>query len=189
MPEQSFEEIFLGSELLKKFRRPESFEMCGSCDFYQVCRGCPANVYGITGDPFAGNPFCFRYALKMKTNKAGKIKAGPPLSTDYQEEFDLFASVFHPVVQNRLPEFIEDKDFQRVFLNLLSNPEEKAGFLAGPLEYLKKRNRLLDDEQMVFLVSHFTLKPLKSRYREDLYSESRKKLEAVIFQKFMGNSL
>jgi radical SAM protein with 4Fe4S-binding SPASM domain len=39
MPEQSFEEIFLGSPVLRQYRRHEFFEACGECDFYMVCRG------------------------------------------------------------------------------------------------------------------------------------------------------
>ena len=39
LPEQSVEEIFFGSELMKKLRRRESFAECGRCDFYQICRG------------------------------------------------------------------------------------------------------------------------------------------------------
>lgn len=59
MPEQSFETIFLGSPLLRKFRRSKNYEKCGTCRLYQYCRGCPAETYGFFENPFHENIHCF----------------------------------------------------------------------------------------------------------------------------------
>lgn len=48
MPEQKMEDIFLENDLLKKFRRANSFETCGKCMFFKYCRGCPAVTYGYS---------------------------------------------------------------------------------------------------------------------------------------------
>ena len=72
MPEQSFEEIFLGSPILRQYRRREFYEGCGECDFYMVCRGCPANVYSLTGNPLAKNPLCYRHLVDRQTDQSAQ---------------------------------------------------------------------------------------------------------------------
>ena len=160
MPEQSFEEIWLGSELLKKFRRPEYFEACGGCDFYQVCRGCPANAYGLTGNPFAKAPFCFRHRIDRKTEEAGKVRPGPPLSTDYAEEYDFFASKFVMVDKRVVLGFLEDEELRSIFATLVCDEQEKEKFLTHPRNYLHDNGYALDDAQTFFMLNHFSGEPL-----------------------------
>lgn len=155
MPEQSFEEIFLGSKLLKKFRRPEHFEGCGHCDFYKVCRGCPANVYSLTGNPFAKNPLCFRSLVPRKTDEAAKTLPGPPLDTDYEEEFRLIARGFSTTISSRVEEFVEDRELQHIFVDLAYSPVERREFLANPNLYLDTVGKKLDEDQKVFLLNYF----------------------------------
>jgi radical SAM protein with 4Fe4S-binding SPASM domain len=94
LPEQSFEDIYLGSEVLRKYRRREYYAGCGGCDFYQHCRGCPANVYSLTGDPFARNPHCFRDQVTRQTDEAARLPPGPPLDASYEEELGWVASSY-----------------------------------------------------------------------------------------------
>jgi radical SAM protein with 4Fe4S-binding SPASM domain len=156
MPEQSFEDIFLGSELLRKFRRPQYFEECGRCDFYKACRGCPAYVYSLTGDPFAKNPLCFRSLVPRKTDEAAKTLPGPSLTTDYEQEFQLVAGRFLTSIPSRLEEFVEDRDLRHIFVDLAYSPEERREFLANPYQYLETAGVQLDEDRKVFLMQHFS---------------------------------
>ncbi|WP_027183413.1 radical SAM/SPASM domain-containing protein [Desulfovibrio inopinatus] len=98
---QRFEEIFLGSTELKKFRRPQFFHECGACEYYTLCRGCPAVVFGETGDPFAPPSFCFKKS-PQKSNTAHEFHissfAPIPLDTNFQEEHDLIANSFRHTI-------------------------------------------------------------------------------------------
>jgi radical SAM protein with 4Fe4S-binding SPASM domain len=59
-PEQTFRDVFVNAPLLNKFRDLNSFKKCSHCTLGPVCRGCPAVTYGVTGDPFAADPNCWR---------------------------------------------------------------------------------------------------------------------------------
>ncbi|HOI11263.1 MAG TPA: radical SAM/SPASM domain-containing protein, partial [Myxococcota bacterium] len=39
---------------------------CGACEFRNVCGGCRARAYAVTGDVFAEEPFCDYVPLKMR---------------------------------------------------------------------------------------------------------------------------
>jgi radical SAM protein with 4Fe4S-binding SPASM domain len=158
MPEQSFEEIFLGSEIMKKFRRSEYFEECGQCDFYKVCRGCPAYVYSLTRDPFAKNPLCFRNLVPRKTKEAAKTLPGPSLSTDYKEEFRLVSKHFFANL-SRLEQYVMNKTLRHIFIDLAYSPTERREFLADPNRYLETAHACLDDDQKVFLMHYFSQIP------------------------------
>jgi radical SAM protein with 4Fe4S-binding SPASM domain len=59
-PEQTFTDVFINSPLLNKFRDIDNFKKCKHCELGAVCRGCPAVTYGVTGDPFAPDPNCWK---------------------------------------------------------------------------------------------------------------------------------
>jgi radical SAM protein with 4Fe4S-binding SPASM domain len=160
IPEQSFEEIFLGSELLQKFRRPEYFSTCGTCDFYQYCRGCPAMVYSLTnGDPFAENPLCFRHIVHRQTKEGGRKAIGPPLHTDHREEFELVAGRVSTTFPARFERLIKDKYLRRIFINLTYSLSERRRFLANPHRYLKDSDQVIKEEGLVFLMHYFSNHP------------------------------
>ena len=150
MPEQSFEEIFLGNTLLKKFRRPENFKLCKTCDFYAMCRGCPAYVYGITKDPFEKHPLCFRSEISKKTNEDANIQTGPPLDTTFQQEWGYISQ--HNQI-SKLTTYLKEKDFQYTYLDLAQNAKE---FLANPLAYIKNNKRELTHDQIAFMMQRFS---------------------------------
>jgi len=187
MPEQSFEEIFLGSETLRKFRRPESFTGCGSCDFYPVCRGCPANVYGLTGDPFGAYPLCFRKQVSRKTDEADRIESGPPLDITYEEEWRLVAS--RAALFSRFSEFVEQHDFRRLFLDLSQDMAERAKFIADPRTYASARGLDLGTDHIAFLLNRFG----DDRARERLASEERdgvgNRVAAHVFDRMLADLL
>jgi heme b synthase len=56
---QRFGEIWEKAEIFQAFRDTDKLEgKCGICEFKQVCMGCRARAYGMTGNYFAEEPFC-----------------------------------------------------------------------------------------------------------------------------------
>jgi len=57
--DQSFPEIYRGSELLRQLRDPDGFGgRCGRCEFRTVCGGSRSHAFATTGDPLAEDPSC-----------------------------------------------------------------------------------------------------------------------------------
>lgn len=79
--EDSYEEIFLDNELMKKLRRISYYKKCGNCDYAKVCRGCPALAYSITGDVFGELLYCNR------KKEICPITMEPPLDCKRDQEF------------------------------------------------------------------------------------------------------
>jgi len=67
LPEDSFEEIYLTNESIKKYRRPQFFEDCGNCVGWNWCRGCPAISDTESGDPFKKPTTCYAHLLDIDT--------------------------------------------------------------------------------------------------------------------------
>jgi heme b synthase len=65
--EQSFKDIWEGSELFKDMRDFKKYKgRCGSCEFVNVCGGCRARAYAMDGDYLGEEPFCTFVPKKMK---------------------------------------------------------------------------------------------------------------------------
>jgi radical SAM protein with 4Fe4S-binding SPASM domain len=156
LPEQSFEEIYLGSPVLRRYRRRESYQGCGGCDFYMVCRGCPANVYSLTGDPLAKNPLCYRHLVDRQTGQAGKIPAGPPLDISYEEEFAWIRRNLSATLEQRFEAYLEDESLRELFVDLAYDLDQRRSFLADPEAYFQEINASLPDDQRAFLMLHFS---------------------------------
>lgn len=57
--EQSFKDIWENSKLLKDMRDFKSYkDNCGRCEYLNVCGGCRARAYAVSGDYMAQEPFC-----------------------------------------------------------------------------------------------------------------------------------
>jgi AdoMet-dependent heme synthase len=57
--DQSFPDIYRGSELLQELRNPDGFGgRCGQCELRAVCGGSRSHAYATTGDPLAEDPSC-----------------------------------------------------------------------------------------------------------------------------------
>jgi radical SAM protein with 4Fe4S-binding SPASM domain len=156
MPWQSFEEIFLGSPVLRQYRRKEFHIGCGECDFYMVCRGCPANVYSLTGNPLAKNPLCYRRLIDRQTGQSRKIPAGPPLDISYEEEFAWITRSLSTTLGPRFEAYLEDEILRDLFVDLAFDLEQRRSFLADPEAYLLDVNAPIPDEQRAFLIQHFS---------------------------------
>ena len=56
---QSFKDIWENSQLFKELRDFKGYkDNCGRCEYVNVCGGCRARAYAMTGDYLAGEPFC-----------------------------------------------------------------------------------------------------------------------------------
>jgi len=56
---QKFRDVWEGSAVFQQLRDPDQLEgKCGICEFKQVCLGCRARAFGMTGDYMAEEPFC-----------------------------------------------------------------------------------------------------------------------------------
>ena len=59
MRKRPFKDIWENSELFKSLRDFKSYKgSCGSCEYVNVCGGCRARSYSMTGDYLAEEPFC-----------------------------------------------------------------------------------------------------------------------------------
>lgn len=70
---QSFKEVWEDSRLFSDMRDFKGYkDNCGSCEYVNVCGGCRARAYAMTGDYLAQEPFCNyipRSIQKKTTNK------------------------------------------------------------------------------------------------------------------------
>ncbi|MDQ7823156.1 MAG: radical SAM protein [Candidatus Eremiobacteraeota bacterium] len=146
MPEQTFSEIFLESELLKRFRRPQYYKGCGACAFYMHCRGCPTTAYGMTKDLFSPYPHCFLGLLERKPPRHPSKPHSIPMNTTADEERDLVARHFGNVYRNRREDFLDDGNVQKA-LSVIRKGDERLLFLAEPDDYLKRRGLSLSELQ------------------------------------------
>lgn len=135
MPEQKMEDIFLTNDLLKKFRRANSFETCGSCMFFKSCRGCPAVTFGYTQNPLSDNPLCFRNLLNKDIKPHKWIT--PKYSTTKEEEADIVRSMLHNQYCADYEKFIENENVLLLIGTLISSKEERHKFFSDPDEYVK----------------------------------------------------
>jgi radical SAM protein with 4Fe4S-binding SPASM domain len=154
MPEQSFEEIFLSSELYRKFRRAHYYAGCGECGFYQQCRGCPAVTYGLTGDPFGENPLCFRDSITRSL--PSNTIVSPPIDCSREEEYNLVAGHFGHMFYNKLNEMINLETVRTTLFEMLQEDTLKSIYLENPDEYARSRDIHLSDFQKLF-IRHFLL--------------------------------
>lgn len=65
--EEPFKEIWENSELFKSLRDFKSYkDNCGKCEYVNVCGGCRARAYAVTGDYLAQEPYCSYVPLKLR---------------------------------------------------------------------------------------------------------------------------
>jgi radical SAM protein with 4Fe4S-binding SPASM domain len=65
--EKTFKDIWENSELFKDMRNFKAYKgRCGSCEYVNVCGGCRARAYAVTGDYMDEEPFCGYVPYKIK---------------------------------------------------------------------------------------------------------------------------
>jgi radical SAM protein with 4Fe4S-binding SPASM domain len=71
--EQSFKEIWEGSELFKDLRDFKKYKgRCGACEYVNVCGGCRARAYSVYGDYLEEEPFCSYKPKRLEREKVEK---------------------------------------------------------------------------------------------------------------------
>ncbi len=176
MPEESFEDILLGSETLRKFRRPESFAGCGSCGYFAFCRGCPAVVHGLTGDPLAPNPLCFLKHLPEKpVSRPVNPVSYPPLSASHEEEYEYIGRHFGNIFRSNFKEFMEDEGVAAAIV-ACQDHEARRSFAVSPEEFCRERGIRLNDVQICF-VNTFEL---------TLGEKAKARIRQLLFRKMLG---
>lgn len=152
MPEMSFSEIFLKSEIIKKFRRAQFYKECGKCIFYKHCRGCPTAGYGITNDLFAPYPHCFRNFMTGRTNFDYKKEfESITMDTSMEEERELIAGHFSNVFYNRREKILECSDVRKAIEILSVSENERKAFFHEPDSFLKKNRIKLSELERLFV--------------------------------------
>jgi len=181
MPEQTLEEIFLGSELFKKLRRKKYFENCGNCDFYKFCRGCPAYVNSISNSPFKENPLCFKKLISRNEQIQNNNISEPDLNTTYTQEFDWLMRRTSTSFFAKLQELSQNNEFQEQFLKLSNSKIDKKLFIKNPFDYIKKQNILVSDDILIYLYFYFsTVEEISPIYKE--------KISKILLRKFLINN-
>ncbi|WP_406840428.1 TIGR04053 family radical SAM/SPASM domain-containing protein [Streptomyces sp. AHU1] len=86
--ERPLTEIYRTSELFTGLRDPDRLGgRCGACEFRQVCGGSRSRAYGVTGDPYAEEPWCgyvpgsFPHQRELAALTAGGTRSRPPVGT------------------------------------------------------------------------------------------------------------
>jgi heme b synthase len=65
--EKSFKDIWENSELFRDMRSFKDYKgKCGACEYVNVCGGCRARAYAVTGDYMDEEPFCGYIPRKLK---------------------------------------------------------------------------------------------------------------------------
>ncbi|MCD6320300.1 MAG: heme b synthase [Candidatus Desulfofervidaceae bacterium] len=60
-------QIWRNSEIFNKLRDKKQYKgKCGQCEYWQVCGGCRARAYALTGDYLAQEPMCLYQPMKIK---------------------------------------------------------------------------------------------------------------------------
>lgn len=127
LKEKSFEDIFLDSELLRKFRRFYTFQKkCGTCRYGAACRGCPAISYALSGNCFEEFSLC-SYEPDEEFVPNCKI---PDLNCSSMEELEYIRSALpsyflsHPIHSS--PFFPKMIDYFKSYRSIQSEAEYKA---------------------------------------------------------------
>jgi len=67
LKKQSFKDIWENSELFHEMRDFKKYKgRCGSCEYVNVCGGCRARAYAISGDYLEEEPFCGYIPYRIK---------------------------------------------------------------------------------------------------------------------------
>lgn len=67
LKEKSFKEIWEKSPLMQDMRKFKEFKgRCGKCEFLNICGGCRARAYTMTGDYMEEEPFCDYVPIRLR---------------------------------------------------------------------------------------------------------------------------
>lgn len=156
LPEDSFEEIYLTNEKIKKYRRPQYFENCGSCIGWNYCRGCPAISNGEYKNPYKKPSICFAHLLDIDTH----IEHTPvTMDTTLKEEADL-------IVKNSRQNHYKLTSGQGFSIKVLrvirklKRANEYTVFSENPGDWFSKNASELSTEEQSIVLFHYNRRAL-----------------------------
>ncbi len=82
--------------------------------------------------------------------------SGPPIETNYEEEFKLVASRLSTTAHTRFAKLANNIYFRRVLVTLTYSLLKRRAFLSDPDQYLKIMKHRLNEDEKAFLMHHFS---------------------------------
>jgi AdoMet-dependent heme synthase len=139
---RSFAEIWRASRLFRQLREGALGGKCGACEYRQVCGGCRARAFAVTGDVLAADPSC------TYEPRPGAALVEPARAVTYGAEFqpalawspaarervERIPSFVRGVVMQRLEEYARRQGVREVTIEMLAEVRN-----AMPIDFSKRR--------------------------------------------------
>jgi len=139
---RSFAEIWRASPLFRQLREGALGGKCGACEYRQVCGGCRARAFAVSGDVLAADPSC------SYEPRPGAALVQPPHAVTYGAEFEpalawspaarerveRIPSFVRGVVMQRLEEYARRQGVREITLEMLAEVRS-----AMPIDFSKRR--------------------------------------------------
>ena len=122
--------------------------------------------------------------INRKTDEANKFSPDPPLTNEYEQEFEFWASRYVAPGKETIFSFIEDPELRQLFIRLAYQTKERKAFVSDPANYLKAEGIGLDDDQRFFLYHYFVGRPSDPENRSHA-ERTAAKFEAYILSRFL----
>jgi AdoMet-dependent heme synthase len=139
---RSFAEIWRASPLFRQLREGTLGGKCGVCEYRQVCGGCRARAFAVSGDVLAADPSCTYEPLPgatlVESGRAVRYGAefAPALawSPAARERVERIPSFVRGVVMQRLEEYARRQGIREVTIEMLAEVRT-----AMPIDFSKRR--------------------------------------------------
>ncbi len=128
--EESLKKIWEGSSVLNKLREPALRGRCGACEFGEVCIGCRARAWAVTGDAMDEDPWC--------TYQPGSSRP-PPVhevewSAEAQERLGHIPSFIRGRVKSGIEGYARGKGLATVTLEVMDEVRSAMGSRMGNIK-------------------------------------------------------
>ncbi|MDD4543116.1 MAG: radical SAM protein [Clostridia bacterium] len=144
----SFEDIYLRNDYLRKFRRFATYlHTCKSCSYAPFCRGCPAVTYSTNDKIFHANDEC----LSVKKMIENVDCVAPPISCSDSEEFEYIMNSMPNFIGNNPLYFLKNRSVIKTIMLLKDNPQSQMEFINDYLLWQQKYNMCLTHDEMCFI--------------------------------------
>jgi len=126
--EESFEQVWRGSELFRRLRGESPGGKCGRCAYRELCGGCRARAHAETGDPLGPDESCAYEpdGREEAVEPPREITYGEsadremPWTADAEERLERVPSFVRGVVANRLEDYARRQGEARVTAELMT---------------------------------------------------------------------
>jgi radical SAM protein with 4Fe4S-binding SPASM domain len=155
---EKIEDIFLGNETLKKFRRPQFYKDCGTCKFFKFCRGCPA----LSGR-FETEPIKIVNCLKEELGLTEVLYTDLtpiPMSTSYDEEAKLIYNFMQNKYDFKYKNFYNRQNIHHAVGSIILDRKYRIMLCDEYQKFQKKFS--LNDEELEF-VQYYYIAAIKKK--------------------------